>query len=146
MFLIHKNKGFALPSAIFLLVVLSLLAVALLAINSYSQKSSIADVLDTKAYLAAKLGSEYGSYQAIKNNSCSSTAQTVNITDSYFTGFKASYICETVSNDEAGVTQTYYKITAYGCNTSNTSCPDGTGKPSNEDYVEKSITMVVSKN
>ncbi len=141
-----SNKGFALPSAIFLLVILSLLSVALFAINGYNQKSIIYDVSDTKAYFAAKAGLEYGSYIAVKTGTCSSTAQTVDLSTSYFLGFKATYSCIQTTSDEAGVNQTYYTITSVGCNTSATSCPEGTGRPSNEDYVEKSMTTIVAKN
>jgi len=66
MFQTHKN-GFALPSAIFILVVLSALSAAIMTVNRYTQKSTIADVLETKSYLAAKAGVEYGSFQALRN-------------------------------------------------------------------------------
>lgn len=143
MFQTYK-RGFALPSALFLMVFLAMLGISILAINNYNQKSTIADMLETKAFLAAKLGVEYGSYQAIKNGICLGASQTVNITDSYFIGFKTSYTCQSRTSDEAGISSTYYTITSFGCNTTGASCPDGIGRPSTEEYVEKSITVIVS--
>jgi MSHA biogenesis protein MshP len=140
-----SKKGFALPSAIFLLVILSLMAVGVFAINGYSQKSVVFDISDTKAYFAAKTGLEYGSYMASKMNSCSSTPQTVSLSGSYFVGFKTTYSCVQTTSDEAGVSQTYYTITSYGCNTTGTNCPEAVGRPSNEDYVEKSMVSVIAK-
>jgi MSHA biogenesis protein MshP len=139
------EKGFALPSAIFLLVILSLMSIAVFAINGYNQKAIIYDVSDTKAYFAAKAGLEYGSYMAIKSGTCSSTAQTVDLSTNYFKGFKATYSCVANNVDEAGVLQTYYTITSVGCNSSGTSCPESAGRPSSEDYVEKSMTTIISQ-
>lgn len=141
---ISKN-GFALPSAIFLLVILSLMAVGMFAITGYSQKAVVFDILDTKAYFAAKAGVDYGSYMASKVSTCSTTPQTVNLTGSYFVGFKATYTCTQRTVDEAGVTQTYYTITSFGCNGSAANCPDAGGRPGSEDYVEKSMISIVAK-
>ncbi|NCQ51578.1 hypothetical protein GW796_06735 [archaeon] len=144
MFQTHKN-GFALPSAIFILVVLSALSAAIMTVNRYTQKSTIADVLETKSYLAAKAGVEYGSFQALRNTVCNPTPQTVIMTDTFFSGFKFSYDCNETLSNEAGKNQSYYKITSWGCNSSNASCPDGVGQPTNENYVEKSLTVIVAK-
>jgi MSHA biogenesis protein MshP len=144
MFQIHK-RGFALPAAIFLLVTLSILAVALLKINVYTSKSSTMDILENKAYLAAKVGVEYAAYQAIKNDVCSAVSQTVNIGEQFFDGFKTSYSCQRRVVDEANVSQTYFTITSYGCNTTGASCPEAAGKPTTQDYAEKSISAVFAK-
>jgi MSHA biogenesis protein MshP len=145
MFQIIKSKGFALPSAIFLLVVLSLMSVGLLLINSFLQKNSTLDILDTKAYLAAKAGLEYGLYQANKSSVCLSSGQTINLSGSFFQGFKATYSCSSQTSNEAGNVLTYYTITSNGCNTSSSSCPELTTKPNNEDYVEKSLLATIAK-
>jgi len=142
---IYKTRGFALPTAIFLLVILSIFAVGLLALNAYSQKSTINDVLDVKASFVAKTGIDYGAYLAVKNGACPTTAQTVNINEDYLKGFKFTYTCIQKTANEAGINQIYYTITSFGCNTTGTSCPDNAGRPSREDYVEKSLTTIVAK-
>lgn len=142
-----KIKGFALPSAIFLLVVLAMLVVGLLALNNFFGKNSTLDTLDTKAYLAAKAGLEYGLYQANKNSSCSSTGQTINLSGAFFQGFRATYTCTSQTSNEAGTTTTYYRVTSVGCNTTSATatCPETTTKPSSEDYVEKSLSATLAK-
>lgn len=142
---ISKPKGFALPSAIFLLVILSVLAVGLLAMNAYSQKSTISDVLDLKASFVAKAGLDYGVYFATRNGNCPTTAQTININEEHLTGFKFTYSCSQKIENEAGIEQVYYTITSFGCNTTGTNCPDNSGRPTREDYVEKSLTTIVAK-
>ena len=144
MFRIH-NKGFALPSAMFLLVILASLAIGLFAVIGYSQKAVIDDVLDVKATMASKAVLDYGIYQVTKNGICSSANQTISFTENYFVGFKVTYSCNSVSADEAGITTNYYTITANACNTVGASCPEAIGKPTTENYVEKSLTALVSQ-
>lgn len=140
-----KKKGFALPSAIFLLVMLSILGVGLLTFNSYSQKTMINDVLEAKANSVAKAGLDYGAYLASNSGICPTTAQTITLNESYLVGFKFTYSCSQNIANEAGIDQTYYVITSYGCNTTNANCPDNSGRPNQEDYVEKSLTLITSK-
>lgn len=142
---IFKQKGFALPSSIFLLVILAMLSTALLAVSVYSQKSTIYDVLDTKAYFIAKAGVEYGAYLASKNGACSSTPQTVSVSEQHLEGFKFTITCTERTVNEAGLNQTYYTITSYGCNSNGSNCPDTGGRPGSETYVEKSLVVVIAK-
>ncbi len=60
-------KGFALVSAIFLLVVIAALGVFAVTISTTQQQDSTMDVLGSRAYQAAKAGIEWGSYQITKN-------------------------------------------------------------------------------
>lgn len=141
---ITKQKGFALPTTIFLLVVLSILAVALITVNIYSQKTIINDSLESKATFVAKAGIDYGAFLASKNDNCPSTPQTITLNEMYLDSFKFTYTCERNIVNEAGISKTYYSITSYACNSVNDKCPDNAGRPSREDYVEKSLTLVTS--
>lgn len=142
---IVKNKGFALPSALFLLVILTMLGAGLFLMNGYFQKNSIYDTLDAKAYLSAKAGLEYGLYQANKNATCNNVSQTISMTDPYFQGFKFTYTCNASTSDEAGNIVTYYTVSSVGCYTTGAQCPDSSTKPSTEDYAEKSLTATLAK-
>ncbi len=143
MFQTHK-RGFALPSAIFALVVFAILGVALLFISTTTNKSSTLETLETKAFFAAKAGVDYGVYKAVKESICNNTISTIDLNDSHFVGFKSSYSCELRTVTEGGLTKNYYKVTSYGCNTSTANCPEPAGRPTNEDYTEKSITIIAS--
>ena len=143
--IVKRNKGFALPSAIFLLVVIGIMTVGLLMMNKFYQKNSGLDTLDIKAYQAAKYGLEYGLYQANKASTCLASGQTIAVAGVFFQGFKVTYTCTSQTSNEAGTIVTYYKITAVGCNTAGASCPEAGTKPASEDYVEKSLSAVLAQ-
>jgi MSHA biogenesis protein MshP len=58
--------GFALISAIFLVVVIAALGLFAVIISNTQQQSSVMDALGSRAYQAAKKGIEWGSYQISK--------------------------------------------------------------------------------
>lgn len=61
----HTSRGFLLPAAIFLLVILAALGAYALNITSTQQATSKQDVLGTRAYLAARAGLEWGMFQVL---------------------------------------------------------------------------------
>lgn len=67
---IRTQRGFALASAIFLLVVLAALGAAMLTFSSAQHAGSAMDVQGTRAYQAARAGIEWGAYRALRNSSC----------------------------------------------------------------------------
>lgn len=69
-FHLHSQRGFALASAIFLLVVLAALGAAMLTFSSTQHAGSAMDVQGTRAYHAARAGIEWGAYRALRNSSC----------------------------------------------------------------------------
>lgn len=60
---IHREAGFVLPTAIFLLVVLAALAAYLATLARTSHVSSALDVQGTRAYQAAHAGIEWAAWQ-----------------------------------------------------------------------------------
>lgn len=64
------QRGFAIMSAIFLLVVLAALGAAMLTFSASQHASSAMDVQGTRAYQAARAGIEWGAYQALQASSC----------------------------------------------------------------------------
>lgn len=66
----RTQRGFALASAIFLLVVLAALGAAMLTFSSAQHVGSAMDVQGARAYQAARAGIEWGAYRALRNNSC----------------------------------------------------------------------------
>lgn len=59
------DRGFVLPSAIFLLVILAALAAFLVRISTTQSIASAQDVQGARAYQAARAGIEWGLYQAL---------------------------------------------------------------------------------
>src|SRR5512135_2799967 len=65
----HKlSRGFALVTAIFLLVVLSALGAYLLSIASIQHTTAALDLMGARAYQAARAGIEWGAYQVLQNS------------------------------------------------------------------------------
>lgn len=67
------QRGFALATAIFLLVVLAALGAAMLTFSSTQHVGSAMDVQGARAYQAARAGIEWGVYQALRGAGCSGT-------------------------------------------------------------------------
>ncbi len=61
-----QPRGFALLSAIFLVVIIAALGLFAVTISSNQQQSSAMDALGSQAYQAAKAGLEWGAYQATR--------------------------------------------------------------------------------
>ena len=60
----NKQQGFSIVTALFLIVVLSLLATGMIKILSTSQQSISQEISSIKAYLAARSGLQIAMYQA----------------------------------------------------------------------------------
>jgi MSHA biogenesis protein MshP len=68
------QQGFSIITAIFLLVVLSFLGVAMVAFSTAQNQSSAMDVLGSRAYQAARTGIEWAAYQVANSNSNAANA------------------------------------------------------------------------
>jgi MSHA biogenesis protein MshP len=64
----YRQQGFTLLSAIFLLVVLTLLGAAMVTISTSQQAGFAVDLMGTRAYAAARAGIEWGLYQVNSSN------------------------------------------------------------------------------
>ncbi len=61
------QRGFSLVSALFLLVVLSFLGVAMVSFSTAQHQSSAMDVMGSRAYQAARAGIEWATYQVVSS-------------------------------------------------------------------------------
>lgn len=68
---LQTASGFALPAAIFVLVVLSLMAGFILHVSTHQQAGHAADLRGTRAYQAARAGIEWGLFSFLRNSGCS---------------------------------------------------------------------------
>ena len=71
----RRQAGVGLVTAIFLLVVLAGLGVAMVGLFNAQQTSSNLDLQGARAYQAARAGLEWGLFQQMRNNSCSADAR-----------------------------------------------------------------------
>jgi Tfp pilus assembly protein PilX len=145
MCLIHKkSNGFVLPMVIFILVILGLLSYAIFSMNIFLNKGTSINIMEHKAYAAAKAGLGVGLYDVEINGSCASSGKTI-VLDGNSSGFKATYSCQSVTQNEVGNSIVFYQVTSIGCNTLNSVCPDPSGTPTSDDYAQRMVTQIIQK-
>lgn len=101
-------KGFALLSAIFLLVVIAALGLFAVTISTTQQQSSVMDALGSRAYQAAKTGIEWGSYQITKSGgACVASTILIMPAGTQLSAFTVTVEC-TVSTQYTEGVNTFY--------------------------------------
>ncbi|HEY4956870.1 MAG TPA: hypothetical protein VII31_03575 [Caldimonas sp.] len=127
-------RGFALVSAIFILVVLALLGAMMVALSTTQHVGQVRDLFGSRAYFAARAGIEWGVYAALRNNACAASATLPPLAGSA-QGFSVVVGC-TLSGpfDEGGTTVRVYKLTS-------TATRGAAGAP---DQVERQLQAMVS--
>jgi MSHA biogenesis protein MshP len=134
----NRERGFALPMAIFLLVILTALATWLMRITASSLSADALELEGERAYQAAQSGLEAGIYAARVNGSCAS--QTVSF-GGELARFKAAVSCTSYTANEGGETVTLYAITSIACN--QPTCPNAA--PSLLEYAERQVSAKVEQ-
>jgi len=104
---IHAQSGFAIAAAIFLIVVLALLAVGMVQISSTSHTSLSQEYTSARAYMAARSGLQWGMYQAIYTGSGNSTL-------TFSNGALAGTQANIISNSSSVDGNTFFTIDAAG--------------------------------
>lgn len=151
-------RGFAILSAIFILVVLAALGAFILNISSSQQIGSALDVQSARAYQAARAGIEWGVYQvqssANYNFSYGNPATVVGAANPNLRacpasptsfaefGFTVTVLCAATPDPGGFGGPTVYALTATACSESNAAeprCPN-TNNPGNL-YVERRLTV-----
>ena len=62
---VHGQRGFAIVSAIFILVVLAALALAITLLTTQTETGHARDILGSRTYQAARAGLDWGAYQVL---------------------------------------------------------------------------------
>lgn len=122
-----RMRGFSLVSAIFLLIVLAALGVAMVTISTTQHQSSSLDIEGVRAYQATKAGIEWGVYQRLRNDSCAASSMIA------VSGFTVMIACNAGEADTAVI-----RATACNMPVAN-ACPDP--GPNNPDYVRRVLEV-----
>jgi len=139
-------RGFALPSAIFLIVILAALAGFIASVSVHQQSGHIADIKGVRAYQAARAGVEWGVFNLLRNNACV-TGTTFN-PGGGLAEFTVTVDClpadTTTVNDENGTAVMVRRIVATACNqpVAGGGCPNNTP---GANYVERQIAVVAGQ-
>jgi MSHA biogenesis protein MshP len=132
----RRSGGFAIVSAIFILVVLAALAGFIVSVTTTQSITFAQDIQSARAYQAARAGTEWGIQQwlsATPSTTCPSA--TLNFTDADLSGFQAVV----VGTGPAPSGGTNF------CTIVATATPTGSS-PGSLGYVEREISVVVESN
>lgn len=155
---VEQPRGFAILSAIFILVVLAALAAFMVSISTSQQVGSALDVQGVRAYQAARAGIEWGLYKvqstAGYNFGYASTDPNQRrcpgdgfaSTDSFnpgaatLSGFRVTVTCKAETDGSSG--PTVFKLVATACNQPNGgACPNTTDPGSF--YIERRLEVTL---
>lgn len=98
----RAQRGFSLISAIFLLVMMSGLGVAILTVFTVQQASSAMDVQGARAYQAGRAGIEWGLYQQLQQQSCAATTSFALPAGSTLSSFTVTVTCVLTMTSDGG--------------------------------------------
>jgi len=129
-----RQSGFALISAVFLVVVLSLLGAMIVSLSTTQQIGQVRDLFGSQAYFAARTGIEWGAHRVIQSGSCAASTTLPALSGSA-ANFTVQVTCTASAPvNEAGVDVTVYQITATATR----------GTLGSHDHAERQLEAVVS--
>ena len=132
-------QGFAIITAIFILVVLAVLGAFMVNVSTNQHIGSALDVQGVRAYQAARAGIEWGLYQKLINNTpsycVSDPPSSFSPTATTLTGFTVTVTC--VATPGSSGAPTVYTITSIACNAT-APCPSAS--PSSL-YIERRLDV-----
>jgi len=136
----RRNAGFAIVTAIFIIVALAALAAAIVSLVRTQQTSSTLDTEGARAYQAARSGVEWGAFKSLRNDTCANASFTLGATLAAYT---ATVTCTRTLHDEAGTAVNIDTITATACNQPAAGiCPN---PAPGANYAERQITIMVGR-
>ena len=132
-------RGFAIVSAIFILVVLAALGAFVVNISTNQQIGSALDVQGVRAYQAAKAGIEWGLWQQLRNAPCAAVTTTSFIPSApTLSGFTVTVTCTATPGTNNG--PTVYTLTSTACNQPAAgACPNTA--PTGFNYIERRMDV-----
>lgn len=127
------QRGAALVVAVFLIVVLALLAAVAVRLTAIQGHNVNLNLLGARALNAARTGIEWSAQRTLATGTCFSGSTT--LSEGALNGFDVTVSCSQTSHAEGASTVTVFAITAFASN--------GTyGQP---DYVSRRLSAVVSQ-
>ena len=149
------ETGFAIISAIVLIVVVAALGVAMVTISSSAQVGSAIDLQGARAYQAARSGIEWGSYQVWNSNKTTrNSASCPSLSSVSFTqasaptlsAFTVTVTCTAKADPANAGGPTLFTITSIACNMPNSAtgnCPGAASSIGSLNYVERLVTVTL---
>lgn len=107
-----RQRGFALITAVFLVMMLALLAAAIGTLSTTQQAGQMRDVLGSRAYFAARTGLEWGVYQVLRNGGACAASTSLPALAGSAAGFAVQVQCTRSGpyNEGGAVSSTYQLV------------------------------------
>lgn len=131
----RTTRGFAILSAIFILVVLAALGAFILSVSSSQQIGSALDVQGARAYQAARAGIEWGLFRQLQQGNCAAATSFVPPAAT-LAGFTVTVTC--VATVDANGGPTVHALTSTACSEPNGGACPNTVNPGSM-YVERRL-------
>lgn len=128
----HRQRGFSLIPALFLLIVLAGLGSVAIRLSGIQHQTVLLAMQSARAYAAAQSGIEWAAYAALVNGSCGSA--TIALSEGGLNGFSVDVSCASTSHAEGSSTHTVYQIDAFA----------QAGAYGTPDYVSRRIRATVT--
>lgn len=145
----QRQSGFALFTAIFILVLMALLSAGMASLFVSSQTATALDIESAQARQAARAGVEWGLnkvWQGESSAMCSTSGTNSNFAGTLAGGFSVTVHCLQRDLAQAGENKKHYEITAWSCNrpqSVRTACPGDTDAVASGSYIErKSFALI----
>jgi MSHA biogenesis protein MshP len=132
---IRRQAGVGIVTAIFLLVVLAGLGVAMVGIYTSQQSSANLDLQGARAYQAARAGLEWGIFQRLRNKSCLGSTRIDMPQGTSLSGFTVYVSCEAQGTGDL----TRFVITSDACNIPDTAKGACSPVNNNAEYVNRKL-------
>lgn len=119
-----KMSGFTLVSAIFIIVILSLVGTYIVSISALTRASTSLNIQGIRAYYAAKSGLEWARAQVTRGgfNCPASNPAVLSLSQGGFSNFTVTVNCRSNTFIEAGISYKIFQLSATGqYNTNNSS-------------------------
>jgi MSHA biogenesis protein MshP len=133
-----RQRGIGIVTAIFLLVVLAALGVAMVSIFTAQQATSALDVMGARGYLAARAGAEWGVHRQRIGGACEPSVSFPLAPDSSLSAFTVTVACTQVN--QPGIDIDRFRVVATACNqpTVAGACPNPSTSP---DYIQRVVDI-----
>ena len=158
---LERQAGFSIIAAIFLVVVLALLAAFIASVTGMQQSSGQLDVLGARAYQSARAGMEWSAWQVLDPNNtlnagscspivmptCPASPQNLPALAGSLSGFTVTVTCaQTADTTEGNRNVRVFQIVATACNQPSAgSCPNVPPPVPTNGYVERQVQASLAK-
>lgn len=136
--LLRRQSGVGIVTAIFLIVVLAALAVAMVSLFTAQQATSALDVMGARAYLAARAGAEWGVHRQRIGGACEPSVSFPFAAGTTLSTFTVTVSCQQVNQPAINIDR--FRVIATACNQPSAAgqCPNPSASP---DYVQRVVDV-----